>query len=130
LERVPASLPDAGSAVGPAFRVPMIVVSPWTPPGTVFKPVIDHTSILQFVESNFSTATAPVFLPTIDSSRRKLNHLSKAFNFNQRPILPHLPSVQKLFYKADDLILTLNAQRTIADCSTTLPTWLPQLLGV
>jgi phospholipase C len=130
LEHVPANLPDAGSAVGPAFRVPMIIVSPWVPPGTVFKPVIDHTSVLQIIESNFSTASAPVFLPTIDSNRRRLNHLSSAFNFKQKPILPHLPSVQKLFYQADDLILTLNAQRTIADCSTTLPTWLPQLLGV
>jgi len=35
-----------------------------------------------------------------------------------------------LFRKARQDILTLNADRTVADCSTTLPDWLAPLLGV
>jgi len=70
LESVPQGLPDAGTAVGPAFRVPLFIVSPWARPGTVFKPVVDHTSILQFIEHNFSTSGHRVFLPTIDPARR------------------------------------------------------------
>ena len=43
LEYVPGNLADGGAAVGPAFRVPLIVVSPWASTGTVFKGTLDHT---------------------------------------------------------------------------------------
>jgi len=54
-EHVPDTLPEAGEAVGLGFRVPLFIVSPWARAGTVYKPVCDHTSILQFVERTFST---------------------------------------------------------------------------
>ena len=85
LEDVPQNLPDPGFAVGPGFRVPLFIVSPYAKMGTVFKPVIDHTSILQFVESTFSTKANPVHLPTIASGRRGLNKLHGAFDFTQTP---------------------------------------------
>jgi phospholipase C len=36
--------------VGPGFRVPMIIVSPWTAGGWVFSEQSDHTSSLRFLE--------------------------------------------------------------------------------
>jgi phospholipase C len=130
LEYVPVGLPSAGLAVGPAFRVPLIVVSPWAPANTVFKDVIDHTSILQFIEGTFSTAANPVHLSTIAPGRRTLANLAGAFDFNQQPNVPSLPTPAQLYPYAQQTILTLNAERTVASCSTSLPTWLPQLLGV
>jgi len=79
LEHVPATLADGGAAVGPAFRVPLIIVSPWARSGTVFKRALDHTSILQFVERTFSTKSHPLKLPTIDARRRTLADLRGAF---------------------------------------------------
>jgi phospholipase C len=130
LEYVPAGLPSAGLAVGPAFRVPLIIVSPWAPANTVFKDALDHTSILQFIERTFSTTANPVRLSTIAPGRRKLADLTAAFDFNQAPNVPSLPTPAQLYPYAKQTILTLNAERTVASCSTSLPSWLPQLLGV
>ncbi len=130
LEYVPAGLPDGGLAVGPAFRVPLIVVSPWAPANTVFSEVLDHTSILQFIEQTFSTSTQLLQLSTIAPARRQLSGLSGAFNFNQPPNVPSLPTPAQLYPYAQQTILTLNAERTVASCSTSIPSWLPSLLGV
>ena len=67
---------------------------------------------------------------TIDPARRKLNNLAKAFDFTQTPNTPALPSAAQLFPDAQQTILTLNAARTVADCSTDVPSWLLPLLGV
>ncbi len=45
------------SAVGLGFRVPMLVVSPWTKGGYVNSQVFDHTSNLQFLEHFLSART-------------------------------------------------------------------------
>jgi phospholipase C len=130
LEYVPTSLPDPGMAVGPAFRVPLIIVSPWAPANTVFKAPLDHTSILQFIERTFSTAAAPLRLATIAPARRDLTDLTQAFDFTQEPNVPALPTAAQLFPYAKQSVLTLNAGRTVASCSVGAPSWLPQLLGV
>jgi phospholipase C len=130
LEDVPQTLPDPGFAVGPGFRVPLFIVSPYAKTGTVFKPVIDHTSILQFVESTFSTKAKPVYLPTIAPERRSLNKLKAAFDFTQTPVAPSLPTAAELYAEAKNEVLVLNADGTVASCATTAPKWLPQLLGV
>jgi phospholipase C len=130
LEYVPAGLPNGGLAVGPAFRVPLTIVSPWVPANTVFSEVLDHTSILQFIERTFSTAAQPIQLSTIAPGRRKLADLTAAFNFNQPPNIPSLPTPAQLYPYAQQTILTLNLERTLASCSTSIPSWLPSLLGV
>ena len=130
LESVPAALPDGGEAVGPAFRVPMTIVSPWVDPGTVFSEPVDHTSILQFIENTFSSKGNQLLLPTIAPKRRKLSDLRDAFCFNQVPVAPALPTPQQLFAQANQTVLILNADKTVADCSTNAPAWLPPLLGV
>ena len=116
--------------MGPAFRVPLIVVSPWAPANSVFKGTLDHTSILQFIERTFSTPARPITLSTIDSRRRGLADLTKAFDFRQQPNNSLLPAAAQLFPSANQTILTLNLQRTLADCSINAPSWLAPLLGV
>ncbi len=130
LEAVPHRLPHAGLAVGPGFRVPLFIVSPYARPGTVFKQYLDHTSILQFVEHTFSTKSVPIHLPTISPRRRTLNHLPAAFDFSQKPITPKLPTPRQLYADAKRDVLVLNAKGTVASCSTKAPAWLPQLLGL
>jgi phospholipase C len=130
LESVPAALPDGGLAVGPAFRVPLTIVSPWAPANTVFSQVVDHTSILQFIERTFSTAAAPVHLSTIAPARRTLADLTQAFDFTQQPNVPNLPTPAQLYPYAQQTFLELNLARTLASCSTSAPSWLTSLLGV
>ena len=130
LEFVPGGLPDPGMAVGPAFRVPLIAVSPWVQPGTVYKSTTDHTSVLQFIERTFSTSANPLSLSTIDPARRELDDLTGMFDFTQQPIAPAMPTVAQLWPAADQTLLTLNLTRTLASCSVTAPQWLESLLGV
>jgi phospholipase C len=130
LEYVPSGLPDPGMAVGPAFRVPLIGVSPWVQPGTVYKATTDHTSVLRFIEQTFSTSANPVYLSTIDPARRALDDLTGMFDFTQQPIAPAVPTVAQLWPAADRTLLTLNLARTVASCSVTAPQWLESLLGV
>jgi phospholipase C len=47
----PGGTPGAGYPIGPGFRVPCIIVSPWTTGGQIFSQLSDHTSCLQFIEA-------------------------------------------------------------------------------
>ncbi|HEY2674773.1 MAG TPA: alkaline phosphatase family protein [Rugosimonospora sp.] len=47
----PKGTPGGGLPVGGGFRVPCIIVSPWTVGGQVYSEVSDHTSCLQFLEA-------------------------------------------------------------------------------
>jgi phospholipase C len=47
----PGGTPGGGLPVGGGFRVPCIVISPWTVGGYVCSEPFDHTSVLQFVET-------------------------------------------------------------------------------
>jgi phospholipase C len=64
--------------VGPGFRVPTIIVSPWTAGGWVFSEQSDHTSHLQFLEK-----ITGVPAPNISDWRRaNMGDLTKAFRFD------------------------------------------------
>src|SRR5699024_3577436 len=61
------------STVGLGFRVPMVVVSPWSRGGYVNSEVFDHTSSIQFLEHFLSHKTGEkVFEDNISSWRRSL----------------------------------------------------------
>ncbi|WP_275413246.1 alkaline phosphatase family protein, partial [Rugosimonospora africana] len=47
----PKGTPGGGLPVGGGFRVPCIIVSPWTVGGHVYSELSDHTSCLRFLES-------------------------------------------------------------------------------
>lgn len=59
------------SPIGLGFRVPMLVVSPWTKGGWVNSEVFDHTSCLQFLEKFLSAKTGKeIKQPQISEWRR------------------------------------------------------------
>ena len=79
-----------GNPIGPGFRVPMFIVSPWTHAqgGIVYSELSDHTSVLQFVEKRFG-----VTCPNISPWRRAvMADLLYAFDWDNPnytfPILP------------------------------------------
>ncbi|EFL01832.1 phospholipase C, phosphocholine-specific [Streptomyces sp. SPB78] len=86
-----AGTPDEfvqGLPVGGGFRVPCVIVSPWTVGGYAAGEAFDHTSVLQFLER-----VTGVREPNISQWRRRtFGDLTSAFGFRSpahRP--PHLP---------------------------------------
>jgi phospholipase C len=84
----PGGTPGGGLSVGAGFRVPCIIISPWTVGGYVCSDAFDHTSVLQFLEKKFG-----VLSPNISQFRRQtFGDLTSAFRFDQRagnpPVLP------------------------------------------
>jgi phospholipase C len=71
-------------------RVPMIVASPWSRGGFVTSEVLDHTSIIRFIEQRFG-----VVEPNISPWRRAVcGDLTSAFDFTSTDDrVPALPSV-------------------------------------
>jgi phospholipase C len=73
----PAGTPGGGLPVGAGFRVPAIIISPWTTGGQIFSQVSDHTSCLQLIEAvanagGFSgNQTTELRFPNISPWRRK-----------------------------------------------------------
>lgn len=61
------------SSIGLGYRVPMIIASPWSRGGCVCSEVLDHTSILQFLEKFLSQKTGKkIEQPEISSWRRAI----------------------------------------------------------
>jgi phospholipase C len=94
-----------GLPVGPGFRVPCIIVSPWTAGGWVFSEPSDHTSHLRFLE-----LVTGVEAPNISAFRRQtLSDLTGAFRFHSRSEPPVLPDtsgqLQLATYEADEYAL-------------------------
>jgi phospholipase C len=79
--------------VGFGFRVPLILISPWTRGGWVTSEVSDHTSVLQFLEKGTQAIGTPALCPNISAWRPQVaGDLVNAFDFSS-PVygLPHLP---------------------------------------
>ncbi len=95
-DHVPPPVPPAGTPgefigdvpIGGGFRVPCIIVSPWTVGGWVCSQPFDHTSMLQFLEK-----VTGVHEPNISAWRRHaFGDLTSAFRFEQpRQPAPRLP---------------------------------------
>ena len=84
---------NAPLPVGFGFRVPLILISPWTRGGWVTSEVSDHTSVLQFLEKWTAALGTPVLCPNISPWRRQVaGDLVNAFDFSS-PVygLPKLP---------------------------------------
>ncbi len=104
-DHVPPPVPPEGTPgefidglpIGGGFRVPCIIVSPWTVGGWVCSQPFDHTSVLQFVEH-----ITGVREPNITDWRRKtFGDLTSAFRFDEpaaRP--PVLPDTGGLLHHA------------------------------
>ena len=63
--------------IGLGFRVPMIVMSPFSRGGFLCSDTFDHTSMLRFLETRFG-----VEVPNLSAWRREVTgDLTSAFNF-------------------------------------------------
>ncbi len=77
-----------GLPIGGGFRVPCIIVSPWTAGGWVCSERFDHTSVLQFLEA-FTGVREPNIT---DWRRHTFGNLTSAFRFKEaRSMPPVLP---------------------------------------
>jgi phospholipase C len=76
--------------IGAGFRVPCIVVSPWSTGGHVSSQNFDHTSVLRFLERFTGVAE-----PNISSWRRRtFGDLTQTLRPDQRTLAPRLPDTQ------------------------------------
>ncbi|MFD9906968.1 phosphocholine-specific phospholipase C [Streptomyces sp. NPDC059063] len=78
LDYFPGNLQYAAGHYGLGQRVPMIVVSPWSTGGFVCSQILDHTSIIRFMEKRFGVRE-----PNISPWRRAVcGDLTAAFDFS------------------------------------------------
>jgi phospholipase C len=103
-DHVPPPVPPQGTAgefvdglpIGGGFRVPCIIISPWTVGGWVCSQNFDHTSVLQFLE-HFTGVREP----NISDWRRKtFGDLTSAFRFGQAAEAPVLPDTGAMLHQA------------------------------
>lgn len=91
-DHVPPPVPPHGTPhefvhhlpIGGGFRVPCIIVSPWTTGGWVCSQTFDHTSVLQFLEK-FTGVREPNIS---DWRRRTFGDLTSAFRFDEPNVQP------------------------------------------
>jgi phospholipase C len=90
--------------IGGGFRVPCIIVSPWTVGGWVSSEPFDHTSVLQFLE-----LVTGVREPNITDWRRKtFGNLTSTFRFDQSPAkAPRLPGTEEMLKLAKNTAANL-----------------------
>ncbi|HTS31950.1 MAG TPA: alkaline phosphatase family protein [Bryobacteraceae bacterium] len=103
-DHVPPPVPAAGTPhefvdglpVGGGFRVPCIIVSPWTVGGWVCSQPFDHTSVLQFLERFTGVRESNI----TDWRRSTFGDLTSAFRFDdparEAPVLPDTVGGQSL----------------------------------
>jgi phospholipase C len=100
-DHVPPPVPAPGTTdefhlglpVGLGYRVPLLLISPWTRGGWVTSEVSDHTSVIQFLERWTTALGRPADCPNISAWRRSVcGDLTSAFDF-EHPVygLPRLP---------------------------------------
>ncbi len=89
VSRLPANALGIRGPIGLGFRVPCIIVSPWTRGGLVCSDVFDHTSVLRLIERRFGAE-----VPNLSKWRRSVTgDLTSSFNFAAPPnySIPSLP---------------------------------------
>jgi phospholipase C len=81
--------PAITGPIGPGFRVPMLVISPFSRGGLVSSGLFDHTSVLRFLETRFGAE-----VPNLSAWRRAaVGDMTSAFNFSKPDMsVPALPS--------------------------------------
>jgi phospholipase C len=94
-----------GLPVGLGFRVPCLVISPWTRGGYVFSEVLDHTSSLRLLEARFG-----VEVPNLGKWRRAATgDMTGAFSFGLPPRqdVPVLPETANALQTAENEAMAL-----------------------
>jgi phospholipase C len=104
---LPADAAGVPGPIGPGFRVPLLIVSPFARGGLVSHDTFDHTSLLRFLETRFGAE-----VPNLSSWRRSaVGDLTSAFNFVKvNTSVPSLPQPS----------LT-DSRVTMSTCATSAP---------
>jgi phospholipase C len=108
VDPLPSNAGGIRGPIGLGFRVPMLVISPFSRGGFVCSKTFDHTSLLRFLERRFGAE-----VPNLSKWRRgHTGDMTKAFNFIATPdtSVPPLPSPSL----ADQRVL-------LSDCPTQAP---------
>jgi len=81
--------PAITGPIGLGFRVPMLIISPFSRGGFVSSDLFDHTSVSRFLETRFGAE-----VPNLSAWRRAtVGDLTSALNFKKTdPSTPNLPS--------------------------------------
>src|SRR5665213_1516464 len=102
--------PQISGPIGLGFRVPMLLISPFSRGGLVCSDLFDHTSVLRFLETRFGAE-----VPNLSAWRRAtVGDLTSAFNFGKvDQSIPALPATQPAL------------SQTIAGCLVSLSSTTP-----
>jgi len=113
---LPADAMSVRGPVGLGFRVPMLVISPFSRGGHVASQVFDHTSQLRFVEERFG-----VRAPNISSWRRRTTgDLTSALHMGHADAaLPALPSTAR--DQMADMAALGCSEAAVLDVASSLP---------
>jgi phospholipase C len=98
----PTGVAGGGLPIGLGFRVPCIIVSPWTTGGYVASEVFDHTSQLRLLERVTGVQASNIS----DWRRATVGDLTSAFRFSQPRGAPVLPDTQGAYNLAQHEIAT------------------------
>lgn len=81
--------PAVSGPIGLGFRVPMLIISPFSRGGFISSDLFDHTSVLRFLETRFGAE-----VPNLSTWRRAaVGDMTSAFNFSKPDnSIPSLPS--------------------------------------
>ncbi len=112
-DHVPPPVPEPGTPgefvrglpVGLGFRVPCLVISPFSRGGYVCGATFDHTSVLRLIETRFGVEVA-----NLGRWRRETcGDLTAAFDFTAPPRLdlPHLPETREALRLAEERAMSL-----------------------
>ena len=90
-----------GEPIGLGFRVPAVVVSPWSAGGRVCSDVLDHTSLIRIIERRFGVRE-----PNISAFRRRTcGDFTSALRFSGPPAgYPRSPQAITLAAAAASLL--------------------------
>ena len=116
---LPAAAGGIAGPIGLGFRVPMIVISPFSAGGFVSSKVYDHTSTIRFMER-----IVGVEEPNISAWRRQTcGDLTGALNLKPRPEVsfPTLPHN----YLLNQYVNSQDQNNPVVPTSQTLPTQEP-----
>jgi phospholipase C len=107
VDPLPADAVGVAGPIGLGFRVPLLVVSPFSRGGFVSTRTFDHTSLLRFLETRFGAE-----VPNLSAWRRSVTgDLTSAFNFARVDAsVPSLPQPSA----ADSRVL-------LSSCATSAP---------
>ena len=106
----------SGLPIGAGFRVPCIIISPWTQGGWIASETFDHTSVLRFLE-RLSGVTIPNLTPW---RRSTFGDLTSAFGLAAGGGFPRLPDTKAQLARAVYEVNNLPAP-TIPGASQTPP---------